>query len=269
MTPTYEGVPGLGVELDGSVLRLTIDQPEKRNAIDDTMLAAMVDAVAASEEDERVRVIVLTGAGEHFCSGFDIVSRNAGGEKPRAGSIQRRVPHQAHRLIGLVCSVQVPVVCVVRGFAAGLGFQLALAADVTFAAEDATFWEPFVRRGFTPDSGATWLLTQRVGPVRARELLLLGRRLTGQEAADWGLVHAAHRERNLDAQADEVIRQFADGPTVALGLTKWLLHEAASTDLDDAMRKEAFGLELSSRSEDFREGLKAFGEKRDPEFRGR
>jgi 2-(1,2-epoxy-1,2-dihydrophenyl)acetyl-CoA isomerase len=179
------------------------------------------------------------------------------------------VPHQAHRLISLLCSVQVPVVCVVRGYAVGIGFHLALAADVTVAAEDSTFWEPFSQRGFTPDSGGTWLLTQRVGPVRARELLLLGRRLTGAEAAAWGLIHAACPPDAVDHEAATIVDQLAAGPTVALGLTKWLLHESAATGLDDAMRKEAFGLELSSRSEDFREGLKAFGEKRDPEFRGR
>jgi 2-(1,2-epoxy-1,2-dihydrophenyl)acetyl-CoA isomerase len=269
VTPDYVGGPGLGVELDGAVLRLRLDKPDKRNAVDDAMRDGLVAAISASEQDERVRVIVLDGVGDHFCSGADIVARNAEEGRPRAGSIQRRLPHQAHQLIGLLCSVQVPVVCVVRGWAAGLGFQMALAADFTFAADDATFWEPFVARGFTPDSGATWLLNRRAGAVRARELLLLGRKLTGSEAADWGLIHTAVPTEALDAEAAEVIDQLAAGPTVALGLTKWLLHEAEAGSLDDTLRKEAFGLELSSRSEDFREGLKAFSEKRDPEFRGR
>ena len=269
MTPVYEDVPGLGVELDGSVLRLRLDQPDKRNAIDDPMRESLVAALSAAEQDERVRVIVLDGAGDHFCSGADIVARNAEEGRPRPGSIQRRLPHQAHQLIGLVCSVQVPIVCVVRGWAAGLGFQLALAADFTLAAADATFWEPFVARGFTPDSGATWLLNRRAGAVRARELLLLGRKLSGTEAADWGLIHAALPADSLDDEVATIVDQLASGPTVALGLTKWLLHEAADGSLEDTLRNEAFGLELSSRSEDFREGLKAFSEKRDPEFGGR
>jgi 2-(1,2-epoxy-1,2-dihydrophenyl)acetyl-CoA isomerase len=265
----YASRPGLEVDLAEGVLRLRLDRPDKRNAVDDEMMLGLVESVSAAEEDEAVRVIVIAGTGDHFCSGADIVARNAGDERPRVGSIQRRVPHQAHRLTSLLCSVQVPVVCVVRGWAAGLGFQIALAADVTLAATDATFWEPFVARGFTPDSGASWLLHRRVGPVRARELLLLGRRLSGSEAAEWGLIHAAHPDEALDAEVAEIVDRLASGPTVALGLTKWLLHEAGSTSLDESMRQEAFGLELSSRSEDFREGFAAFREKRAPEFRGR
>ena len=180
------------------------------------------------------------------------------------------MPHTAHRLVALVASVQVPVVCAVRGWAAGIGFQLALAADFTLAATDARFWEPFADRGFTPDSGATWLLPRRVGPVRARELLLLGRKLSGTEAAEWGVIHARRtRPRRWTARWPRSSRDWPAGPTVALGLTKWLLHDAAASGLDESMRHEAFALELSSRSEDFREGFAAFRDKRDPEFHGR
>jgi 2-(1,2-epoxy-1,2-dihydrophenyl)acetyl-CoA isomerase len=265
----YDGAPGLRVDLADGVLRLTLDRPDKRNAISEPMMVALVRAVAAAEEDERVRAVVLTGEGDHFCGGADIIARNAGDQRPRTGSIQRRVPHQAHRLISLITSIQVPVVCVVRGWAAGNGLQLALAADFTLAAEDATFWEPFVSRGFTPDSGATWLLTRRVGAVRARQLLLLGRRLSGAEAVEWGAIHAAVPADDLTASADELVEQLGGGPTVALGLTKWALHEAEAAGLEESMRHEALALELSSRSEDFREGLDAFREKRDPDFRGR
>jgi len=163
----------------------------------------------------------------------------------------------------------VPVVCAVQGWAAGLGFQLALAADVCVAAADATFWEPFGERGFTPDSGATWMLPRRVGDVRARELLLLGRRLSGAEAAEWGAIHRAVPAESLTAEAEALVAQVAAGPTVALGLAKWLLHRGQSAGLADQLAEEAFAMELSSRSEDFREGLAAFREKRPPEFRGR
>jgi 2-(1,2-epoxy-1,2-dihydrophenyl)acetyl-CoA isomerase len=268
----YAPVPGLGITLKGAVLRLTLDRPEKRNALDDVMMTGMLDAIDAAGRDEQVRAIVLAGAGDHFCGGADIVARNAGGRdapRPRVGSIQRRVPSTAHRLVPLLLSVQVPVVCRVQGWAAGIGFHLALASDFTVASADARFWEPFGARGFTPDSGGTWLLPRLAGMVRARELLMLGRRLHAAEAVDWGLIHAAVQSDQLDAEVEALVDQLATGPTVALGLTKWLLRSGQSTPLDAHLQDEAMALELSSRSEDFREGLAAFKEKRDPDFRGR
>ena len=160
------------------------------------------------------------------------------------------------------------MVCKVRGFAAGIGFSLALAADFTIATDGARFWEPFTERGFTPDSGATWLLPRRVGEVRAREVLLLGRELSGAEAADWGAIHAAVSGDELDDAAEELVGTLANGPTVALGLAKWLLHAGRDASLDGHLRNEAFALELSSRSQDFREGMAAFRERRPPRFEG-
>jgi 2-(1,2-epoxy-1,2-dihydrophenyl)acetyl-CoA isomerase len=266
----YEPVAGLDLRLDGAVLHMTLDRPDKRNALDDTMMTAMIGALEGASTDERVRVVVLEGRGDHFCGGADIVARNADRDaKPRTGSIQRRVPTTAHRLVPLLCSVQVPVVCKVRGFAAGIGFHLALAADFTVAAADARFWEPFSRRGFTPDSGATWLLPRRVGMARARELLLLGRELSGTEAFEWGIAHRSVDAAALDAETDALVAQLATGPTVALGLTKWLLSQGEAVTLEHQLADEAFALELSSRTEDFREGLRAFVEKRSPDFGGR
>jgi 2-(1,2-epoxy-1,2-dihydrophenyl)acetyl-CoA isomerase len=265
----YESAPGLDVSLDAGVLTLRLARPDKRNAMDDGMMYAAIDAVDRAGRDEAVRAILIASEGEHFCSGFDIVARNREGGKPRVGSIQRRLPAQAHRLIPLLCTTQVPVVCAVRGWAAGIGFNLALAADFTVAAIDARFWAPFVERGFTPDSGATWLLPRRVGEMRAREMILLGRVVRGAEAVDWEMIHQAVPALEVDAVAGELATTLAGSATVALGLAKWLLHTGATTALDDHLRNEAFAMELSSRSEDFREGLAAFQEKRPPEYRGR
>ena len=203
----YESVPGLDIALEDGVLTLRLSRPEKRNALNDTMTYAAIDAVDLAGRDEAVRAILLTGAGEHFCSGFDIVARNREEGRPRAGSIQRRLPSQAHRLIPLLCTVQVPVVCAVRGWAAGIGLNLALAADFTVAAADARFWAPFVDRGFTPDSGNTWLLPRRIGDVRAREMILLGRVVDGTEAAEWGMIHRAVPSSDVDAVAARARRQ--------------------------------------------------------------
>lgn len=258
--------------LDGrGVLAVTLDNAATRNALDDDMVAELIRLVDDAGRDEAARVIVLRGAGDHFCSGFDIVARNAasGDRRPRVGSIQRRLPSQAHRLVPLMVSVQTPIVCRVQGWAAGIGLHLALAADVTVVADDARLWEPFSERGFTPDSGGTWLLPRRVGEVRAREMLLLGRAVTGAEAAEWGMVHGAVPSADLDAAVDDVVARLAAAPTVAIGLTKWLLHAGSSRSLDEHLHDEAFAMELSSRSEDFREGLAAFKEKRPPDFTGR
>jgi 2-(1,2-epoxy-1,2-dihydrophenyl)acetyl-CoA isomerase len=276
----YRAVEGLAVELDGAVLRLTLDRPAKRNALDDVMTTGLIDAIDVAGRDEAVRAIVLAGAGDHFCGGADIVARNArdagtGSDpgvrpsRPRVGSIQRRVPSLAHRLIPLMLSVQTPVICRVQGWAAGIGFHLALAADFTVAATDARFWEPFTERGFTPDSGGSWLLPRLVGLARARELLLLGRALDGSEAAEWGVIHRSVPPVDLDAEVQALTERLASGPTVALGLTKWLLRAGQSETLDEQLHNEALALELSSRSEDFREGLAAFKDKRSPDFGGR
>jgi 2-(1,2-epoxy-1,2-dihydrophenyl)acetyl-CoA isomerase len=271
---TYAGVDGLRVRLsENGVLRLELDRPEKRNALTDEMVAGLIEAIEAGGRDEAVRTILVSARGEHFCAGFDIVGRNVspspGDRRPRVGSVQRRLPSEAHRLIPLVATVQTPVVCAARGWVAGIGLHLVVAADFTVASDDVQVWEPFAERGFTPDSGGTWLLPRRVGEVRARELLLLGRRLDGAEAMQWGLVHRLVPDGDLEAETEALVAKLAAAPTVSLGLTKWLMHAGAGAPLDAHLRNEAFALELSSRSEDFREGLAAFRERREPHFKGR
>jgi 2-(1,2-epoxy-1,2-dihydrophenyl)acetyl-CoA isomerase len=263
---------GLIIERDGPLLRITLDRPSKRNSLTDDMVAGLTEAIQSAGNDESVRAVLLTGAGEHFCSGFDIVSRNsdsAGGKRPRAGSIQRRLPGQAHRLIPVLLEAQVPVVAAVRGWAAGIGLAFALAADVTVACDTATFWAPFTSRGFTPDSGVSWLLPRRVGEVRARKMLLLGEKVDGATAAHWGMIDRCVPDAELQQRAEEVAGLLAGSATVAIGLTKLLMHAGRSASLEEHLRHEAFAMEVSSRSEDFREGLAAFARKRPAEFTGR
>ena len=255
--------------MSDGVLRLVVDRPEKRNSLTDDIVAAMTECVSTAGRDESVRAILLTGAGEHFCSGFDIVARNEdrAGRRPRVGSIQRLAPPWT-RLVPLVASVQTPVVVVARGWVAGIGLHLLLAADFALVAEDAQLLEPFAERGFTPDSGATWLLPRRVGEVRPARSAA-GRVLSGTEASEWGMVHAAVPGPELERAGEELLGTLASGPTVTLGFTKWLLHVSAVSPFDRQLEHEALALELSSRSEDFREGLAAFKEKRPPRFTGR
>ena len=261
---------GLHADRADGVLRLTLARPEKRNALDDTMMYGLVDAIDAAGRDDGVRAIVLSGEGDDFCAGFDIIERNApGAPRPRVGSLQRRLPAHAHRLIPLIGEVQTPVVCVVRGWAAGIGLSIALAADFTIATGDAKFWAPFTQRGFTADSGVSWMLPRRVGEVRAREMLELGRVVSGAEAAEWLMIHRSVDAADLDAEVEDLTRRLASSATVALGLTKWLQHAGAQASLEAQLRNEAFAMEVSSRSEDFRIGMRALVEKHDPVFTGR
>jgi 2-(1,2-epoxy-1,2-dihydrophenyl)acetyl-CoA isomerase len=267
--PAYQSVEGLRIQRRGPVLEFEIDRPKKRNALTDPIVAAMIGALSAAGPDESVRVIVLRGAGDHFCAGFDIVGRNAADARPRVGSIQRRLPTEAHRLVELLLSTQTPVVCRVQGWAAGIGLHLVLASDFAVVDESARLWEPYAQRGFTPDTGGTWLLSRRIGEVRAREMLMLGEAVSGADAATWGMVHRALPAAALDEEVETLAQRLSVAPTVTIGLTKWLLHAGASSPLAEQLQNEALAMELSSRSEDFREGLAAFVEKRPPNFSGR
>jgi 2-(1,2-epoxy-1,2-dihydrophenyl)acetyl-CoA isomerase len=259
---------GVSIETGGGVLRITLDRRSRKNSLDTAAIRRIVAALETAATDDSLRVVLLTGNGPDFCAGADWVASNASGARPRTGSLQRRTPLQAHRLIELLRELQLPVICGVRGWAAGLGFQLALAADFTIASESACFWEPFIERGFSADSGASWLLPRLVGVARAKELLLLGRKLSGAEAAAWGLIHRAVPDAELESATAALVGQLAGGPTVAIGLTKHCIHRSLETGLGEAMQGEAFALELSSRTADFKEGLLAFKEKRAARFEG-
>jgi 2-(1,2-epoxy-1,2-dihydrophenyl)acetyl-CoA isomerase len=255
---------------DGAVLRVRLNRVAKRNSLSHEMIDAFVEALTTAATDDSLRAIHLTGEGSDFCTGADWVSTNEpAGPRPRAGDLLRRIPHTAHRLIELIHTIHVPVVCSVRGYAVGLGCNLALAADFTLAARDAVFWEPFVTRGFSPDSGATWLLPRLVGLARTKRMLLLGDKVNATDAADWGLIHECLDDSELDAAAEDLIARLASGPTVAIGLTKQAISYAQHATLSHAMTQELFNLELAVRTSDFKEGLAAFRQRREPDFEGR
>ena len=255
---------------DGAIFRLTLDRSQRRNSLTHLMIDTLVRALTEAAADDSLRAIHLRSAGDDFCAGADwVVTNSVGGQRPRTGDLVRRIPHAAHRVIELVQTIQLPVVCTVRGWAVGMGCNLALAADFAVAATDAVFWEPFIERGFSPDSGATWLLPRLVGVARARRMLLLSEKVSGADAADWGLIHQAADPAELDDAVEQLLARLAEGPTVALGLAKQGLNYGQHASLSQSMTQELFNLELSCRTKDFKEGLEAFRQRRTPKFDGR
>jgi 2-(1,2-epoxy-1,2-dihydrophenyl)acetyl-CoA isomerase len=255
---------------DGAVLRVTLDRPSRHNSLTRLMIGTLVETLTDAAADDSLRAIHIRGAGDDFCAGADWVAANTrGGQRPRSGDLVRRIPHAAHRVIELVGTIQLPVVCSVQGWAVGFGCNLALAADFTVAATDAVFWEPFVDRGFSPDSGSTWLLPRLVGLARARRMLLLGEKVSAPDAVDWGLIHQAVSRPELDGTVEDLLGRLASGPTVAIGLAKQALGFGQHATLSQSMTQELFNLELSCRTSDFKEGLEAFQQRRAPKFHGR
>ncbi|KWX68785.1 enoyl-CoA hydratase/isomerase family protein [Mycobacterium sp. NAZ190054] len=265
----HDDAGAVRTDRDDAVLRITLDRPQRRNSLSHRMIDDLIGTLTSAASDDSLRAIHLSGAGDDFCSGADWVATNSSDRKPRPGNLVRRVPHAANRVVELIATIQLPVICTVRGWAVGLGANLALAADFTLATPEANLWEPFIDRGFSPDSGSTWLLPRLAGVARARRMLLLGEKVTGAEAADWGLIHQAVPADAIDAAADELVTRLAAGPTVAIGLAKQAIGYGLHATLPQSMAHELASLELACRTTDFKEGLAAFRARRAPDFKGR
>ncbi|MCU1367291.1 MAG: Enoyl-CoA hydratase [Ilumatobacteraceae bacterium] len=252
----------------GSTLTITIDHPERRNALSIEMIATMIDHLDAAVFDDDVRVVVLRSEGADFSTGADLGESNRSKERPRPGNLQRRMQHSAHRLIRTLHELQLPVVAAVSGWAAGLGNALALSADVVVADETATFWVPYVGKGFTPDSANSYLLPRLVGLARAKEMILRSKPISADIALEWGMISRVVPVGELAAAVDEVAAEFAAAATLSVGLAKMLIHRNLETDLTDALQNESIYEELAVRSDDFKEGMRAFAQKRPPDYTG-
>lgn len=260
---------GLLVERAGPVLRLQLDRPERRNAVTDDMVLALIETIEAAGSDESIRVMVLSATGENFCSGFDLAQRGGTDDKPRAGSTQRRMRWQVNRLIPTMLETQTPIVTAARGWIIGLGLHMVLASDFAVIADDARLRAPFASMGFTPDSGGSWLIPRLAGVARAKEIIMLGHEISGAQAMEWGMVYRAVPPKDVDTVAEQLIDELASAATVAVGLSKLLIQRGFGVDLERHLADEALAIELSSRSEDFHEHARARRDKRDPRFQGR
>jgi 2-(1,2-epoxy-1,2-dihydrophenyl)acetyl-CoA isomerase len=253
---------------DGAVLVLTLARPEKGNALQQQDTQALLDAVLGVASHADVRSILIRAQGRDFCTGADLHAANAIDTKPRIGHMMRTLEAGPHRLIEALWNCRVPTVSAVRGRAMGLGLHLAVVCDFVLCSTDAQFSEPFCRRGFSVDSGGSFLLPRLIGIRRARQMLILGTTVDAAVAADWGLVNEVVDPAALDDAAATMATTLAAGPTFSLGHTKELLNRRAAIDLAAALRAEADAVEATIRSADFKEGIRAFGQRREPVFSG-
>lgn len=251
--------------LDGDVARIALNDPATRNALSRTMAEELTDAVQRAGKEARA--VLLSGEGKAFSSGANLTDAQRLLDDPlRDAGLS--LEQYLHPMITAVRALEQPVVSAVRGAAAGIGCSLALCADLIVCGESAYFLQAFRHVGLVSDGGSSWLLTKAVGRVRAMEMMLLGERIAAQKALDWGLVNAVVPDEELDAAALDLARRLAAGPR-SIALIKEIAWAAPDITLESAMAMERARQRTASRSDDFAEGLKAFTEKRPPEFRGR
>ncbi|NYI78330.1 enoyl-CoA hydratase/isomerase family protein [Nocardioides panzhihuensis] len=255
---------------EAGVLTITINRPDRANALRPEDRNTLIRLFTEAHTDHDVRVVVLRANGRHFCSGADVVRLADGHAKnvKRATDPMRTIMGGAQTLVASVLDCSKPVLAVVQGGAAGIGAHLAYAADLVVAAETAYFAEAFVKRGLVMDGGGAYLLARRIGPAKAKEMAFFGEKLPAAEALSLGLVNRVVPAGELDATADELIARLAGGPTTAIGLTKRLINDAPDTDRTGAFVAEAMAQEVQSYSEDAKEGVRAFVEKRPADFVG-
>lgn len=266
---------GLQSALDGGVLRLTLDRPDVHNALDWRTREALVSALENASADAAIRAVILTAAGDRaFCTGADLRVPVPTPDKPEGapdrvqGDVARSIATGWQRVITAVLDCEKPIVAAVNGTAAGAGMHLALACDVVVMADSARLVPVFVRRGIAPDAAGAYLLTRLVGPQIAKRLYLFGDDVLAADALRLGLVGEVVAATDLDKRATELATRLAAGPTRTLGITKRLVNRALDVDRDTAMAEEAWGQELVMTTNDAQEGVRAFVERRDAEFRG-
>jgi 2-(1,2-epoxy-1,2-dihydrophenyl)acetyl-CoA isomerase len=248
---------------NGGVLTITLNRPEAYNAFTSSMHQALHAALDEARADD-VRAVMITGAGKGFCAGQDLnefrdVGRDIGGH----------LEASYHPNIRAIRSLPKPVIAAVNGPAAGAGLSLAAACDIRIAADTATFVPGFIGIGLIPDSGGTYFLARLLGPARAFSWMTSNRRLTAAEAHAWGFVDEVVEADSLSARAAERAATYAAGPTAGLGMTKRLFDQALHATLDEQLALEAELQNAATKTEDFKEGVAAFLEKREPRFSGR
>jgi len=255
-------------DIQENVAHITLNRPEAANAINLDLAKDLVSAVMKCDEDPLIRAVLITGAGPMFCAGGDVKSfAGKGGEE--LPYLLKEITVYLHVAMSYIVRMDPPVIAAVHGSAAGAGMSLACACDMTLAAESARFTMAYTRLGLTPDGGATYTLTRLVGVKRTLELVLTNRLLTAEEAFQWGIVTRVLPEDDLIKEATALAVRLASGPTMAFGSTKRLLQSGLTESFEGQMKHESHSISQLARTADGGEGIKAFVEKRKPQFIGK
>ncbi|MCG7597120.1 enoyl-CoA hydratase [Mycobacterium sp. C3-094] len=263
-TQEYVGIDDLRVSREGGILTATLHRPDSLNSLTAPMLNTLADALDRAAGDPEVRVVRIEGAGRGFSSGAGISESDHA--DPGASGTPAEVLDAANRCIRAIVALPQPAVAVVQGAAAGVGASLALACDVVLASEKAFFMLAFTKIGLMPDGGASALIAAAIGRIRAMRMALLAERIPAAEAFDWGLVSAVYPADDFATEVDAVIARLARGPAVALRKTKDAVNAATLTELEGALEREKQGQLILLNANDSREGMRAFQQRREPNF---
>ena len=253
---------------EGGVEMITLNRPRALNALNAEMIEELLEAVGQSGEDIDVKVLILTGAGRAFCFGADISEFSQGQEHPTQNGTWNLLL-KTQKIIRLLSGMRKPTIAALNGFATGLGLDLALACDLRIAAERAKLGEAFVSMGLLPDGGGTFFLPRLVGLAKAAEMIFTGEPITSLEAERIGLINRVVPTQDLVKCAQELADKLAKGPSLAIGLAKQAIWRNLTEDLDSALNFEAQSQKTCLESEDHREAVEAFLQRREPLFRGK
>jgi len=245
---------------------LTLNAPDNQNAYSQPMSEDLLDAWTECESPQ-VHSILLTGSGNAFCGGFDTKAFKDAGEE--AVKRMSRITVYLHSVISTMRRIPKPIIAAVNGPAYGPGFSLALAADFILASEQASFAMSYIQLGITPNGGSTYFLTRLIGPARAAELIMTGKTISARKAFEWGIVSGVVAHDNLLPESKALAQYFVQGPGIALGRSKRLIEQAKTKSLEDQLEEERHSIMTTVKSEDFREGLQAFVDKRKAKFKGK
>jgi enoyl-CoA hydratase/carnithine racemase len=256
-------------EVKDGIATLTLNRPERLNALGDTLRDDLQDALTRAGDDPAVRVLIVTGAGKGFCSGGDVKAMSERKESGSGRPLMEKVAPGRDGTVQALRDIPKPVIAAVNGAAAGAGMNLALACDMRLASTAAKFSQAFVRRGLHPDWGGTYFLPRIVGTAKACEMIFTGEIVDAEEARRLGIVTAVHAPEDLMPAALALARKMADGPPIAIRLAKRAIYHNLDCDLRQALEFETFAQNICFDTEDAAEGIRAFVEKRPPSFRGK